>query len=48
MFTGMFNDMPLRSIKLLAGDSMTPGMTDGVLKALNGLVLKGLLMMRKK
>jgi len=48
MFADMYDDMPLRSIKMLAGDRITQEVMDGVLVALNGRVIKGLLMMSRK
>jgi len=44
----MFDDMPLRSIRMMAGKDMPPNLIDGLLTALNGRTIKGLLMMNKK
>jgi len=43
----MFDEMPLRSIRMMAGKDMPPQLIDGLLTALNGQLIKGLLMMRK-
>ena len=43
----MFDEMPLRSIRMMAGKDMPPNLVDGLLTALNGRLIKGLLMMRK-
>jgi len=47
MFEKMFGDMPLRSIKMMAGEHMPPRLLEGLLTALNGRLIKGMLMMRK-
>jgi len=44
----MFDDMPLRSIRMMAGKDMPPKLVEGLLTALNGQTIKGLLMMNKK
>jgi len=46
MFASMFDDMPLRSIRMMAGDKMPPQFVEGLLTALNGQVIKGLKMMK--
>jgi len=48
MLDRMFNDMPLRSIRMLAGGDMPPQLIEGLLTALNGQMIKGLRMMGKK
>ena len=48
MFDSMLNDMPLRSIKMLAGDSLPSGLVDGLLTSLNGSFFKGIIQMSKK
>jgi len=44
----MFAEMPLRSIRMFAGSGMPPHLIEGLLTALNGRMIKGLLMMAKK
>jgi len=44
----MFDDMPLRSMRMMAGKDMPPSLVEGLLTALNGRTIKGLLMMNKK
>jgi hypothetical protein len=44
----MFDEMPLRSIRMMAGKDMPPQLVDGLLTALNGRLIKGLKMMGKK
>jgi len=46
MFANMFDDMPLRSIRMMAGEKMPPQFVEGLLTALNGQVIKGLKMMK--
>jgi len=48
MLDRMFGDMPLRSMRMMAGDKMPPELIEGLLTALNGRLLKGLRMMGKK
>jgi len=48
MLDRMFEDMPLRSIRMMAGEDMPPQLIDGLLTALNGQPIKGLRMMGKK
>jgi len=48
MLDRMFNDMPLRSMRMMAGDKMPPHLLEGLLTALNGSLIKGLRMMGKK
>ena len=48
MLDRMFNDMPLRSLRMLAGGDMPPQLIEGLLTALNGQLIKGLRMMGKK
>jgi len=48
MMDRMFNDMPLRSLRMLAGGDMPPHLVDGLLTALNGQTIKGVRMMTKK
>jgi len=48
MFERMFNEMPLRSIRMMAGDKMPPQLVEGLVAVLNGHPIKGLLLMGKK
>ena len=48
MLDRMFDDMPLRSIRMMAGEDMPPRLIDGLLTALNGRLIAGLRMMGKK
>jgi len=48
MLDRMFGDMPLRSMRMMAGKDMPPQLIDGLLTALNGRLIKGLRMMGKK
>lgn len=48
MFDRMMGDMPLRSIRMMAGEKMPPNLVDGLLSALNGRLIKGLRIMGKK
>jgi len=44
----MFDEMPLRSMRMMAEKDMPPELVDGLLTALNGKLIKGLRMMGKK
>jgi len=44
----MFDEMPLRSIRMMAGEKMPPQLVEGLLTALNGRLIKGLRMMGQK
>jgi len=44
----MFDEMPLRSMRMFAGNEMPPRLIEGLLTALNGRLIKGLMMMGKK
>ena len=44
----MFDDMPLRSIRMMAGDQMPPNFIPGVITVVNGNFFKGIRLMRKK
>ena len=48
MMDRMFNDMPLRSIKMMAGKNIPPFLIEGILTALNGNIIKGLLMVGRR
>jgi len=48
MLDRMFNDMPLRSMRMMAGENMPPQLIEGLLTALNGRLIKGLKMMGNK
>jgi len=48
MLDKMFDDMPLRSIRMMAGEKMPPQLVEGLLTALNGHLIKGVKMMRQK
>jgi len=48
MLDRMFDDMPLRSMRMMAGKDMPPQLIEGLLTALNGHLIKGLRMMGKK
>jgi len=48
MLERMFEDMPLRSVRMMAGDKMPQHIIDGLLTALNGRPIKGIGMMRQK
>jgi len=48
MLDKMFDDMPLRSMRMMAGKDMPPNLVEGLLTALNGRLIKGLRMMGKK
>jgi len=48
MFNRMFDDMPLRSLRMMAGGDMPPQLIEGLLTALNGRLIKGVRMMMKK
>ena len=44
----MFNDMPLRSVKMVAGDQLPPNLLDGVLAIVNGKFFRGMRLILKK
>jgi len=44
----MFGEMPLRSIRMMAGKDMPPRLIEGLLTALNGRLIKGLRTMGEK
>ena len=48
MLDRMFDDMPLRSMRMMAGDKLPPHLIEGLLTALNGQLIKGVRMMGKK
>ncbi|MCL2819295.1 MAG: glycoside hydrolase family 3 C-terminal domain-containing protein [Oscillospiraceae bacterium] len=48
MLDRMFTDMPLRSMRMMAGDKMPPQLVDGLLTALNGHLIKGIRMMGQR
>jgi beta-glucosidase len=48
MMEHMFDEMPLRSIKMLAGGQMPPNFINGLLTVVNGNFFKGLRQMREK
>ena len=48
MLSRMFEDMPLRSLVMVSGGKMSPKLVEGLLTALNGRPIKGLLMMGSK
>jgi len=48
MLSRMFEDMPLRSLVMVAGGKVPPKLVEGLLTALNGQVIKGVLMMGRK
>jgi len=48
MFDRMFDDMPLRSLRMMAGDDLPPQLLEGLLTALNGRLIKGMKMMKQK
>ncbi|MCL2425385.1 MAG: glycoside hydrolase family 3 C-terminal domain-containing protein [Oscillospiraceae bacterium] len=48
MFNRMFDDMPLRSLRMMAGGDLPPQLLEGLLTALNGRLIKGVRMMKKK
>jgi len=48
MMDKMFKDMPLRSMRMMAGDKIPPQLIDGLLTALNGRLIAGLKLMGKK
>ena len=48
MFSRMFDDMPLRSIRMMAGDKIPPRLVEGLLMVLNGRVIKGIFTIGRK
>jgi len=48
MLSRMFEDMPLRSLVMVAGGQVPPKLIEGLLTALNGQVRKGVMMMGRK
>lgn len=47
MFNRMLDDMPLRSLRMMAGGDLPPELIEGLLTALNGRLIKGVRMMKK-
>ena len=47
MFNRMLDDMPLRSLRMMAGGDLPPNVIDGLVIALNGRLIKGMKMMKK-
>ena len=48
MIDSVFEDMPMRSLKAMAGDRITPSLMDGLLTVLNGSFFAGVLKMMKR